>query len=134
MSGRTLEIVMSLWAVWGLAHGLKALRHWKAREDMTLSFWQGGLINQGKVVRGASLCVLGWSNVALVVAMGLWIGDAVPFNVGQVVALALLVPGLVITMTAKRPSIDAPERPDLPRAIVPKRDAADQGSDDVSAR
>jgi hypothetical protein len=74
MSGRTLEIVMSLFAVWALAHGFKALRHWRARKPMTMSYWQGGLIGDGKVVRGASLWVLGWSNVALVVAMGLWLG------------------------------------------------------------
>jgi hypothetical protein len=127
MSGSTLEIVLSICGVWGLAHGLKALKHWKRREPMKLSFWQGGLIGRGKIVRGASLWVLGWTNLALVVAVGLWIGGAVPFDVGKTVAIALCIPGLVITLAAKEPALGEPELPEVPRATVETQSAKDPG-------
>lgn len=122
MSGQTFEIFLIAFGVWSLAHGLKALKQWKRREAMTLSFWQGGLMGQGKVVRGPSLCVLGWSNLALVVALGLWIGRAVPFDVGKMVALALCIPGLVITLAARHPG---PDEPEVPRATVATEKAED---------
>ena len=125
MSGQALEIFLIAFGVWGFAHGLKALKHWKRREAMTLSFWQGGLVGQGKVVRGASLWVLGWANLALVVAVGLWIGGVVPFDLGKTVAIALCVPGLVITLVAKRPALGEPEVPEVPRATVATQKAKD---------
>jgi hypothetical protein len=125
MSGQTLEIFLVVFGVWGLAHGLKALKHWKRREAMTLSLWQGGLMGEGKVVRGASLWVLGWANLTFVVAVGLWIGGAVPFDVGKAVAIALCIPGLVITLAAKRPALGEPEVPEVPRATVATQKSED---------
>lgn len=125
MSASTLEIFLSICGVWGLAHGLKALKHWNRREPMTLSFWQAGLMGQGKVVRGPSLWVLGWSNVALVVAVGLWISGVVPFAVGKTVAIALCIPGLVITLAAKQPTLGELELPEVPRATVATEKAKD---------
>lgn len=130
MSGQTLEIFLMVFGVWGLANGLKAMKHWKRREAMTLSFWQGGLMGEGKVVRGASLYVFGWANLAFVVAVGLWISRAVPFDVGKTIAIALCIPGIVITWAAKRPALGEPEVPEVPRATV----ATQQGEDPETPR
>lgn len=125
MSGQTLEIFLVAYGVWGLAHGLKALKHWQRREAMTLSFWQGGLMGQGKIVRGVSLWVLGWSNLALVASLGLWISGAVPFDVGKMASIALCVPGVVITLAARRPGPGEPDEPEVPRATIATESAED---------